>query len=53
MPLAARFLDLAFVPHQMRALLGDDTAKLEAQAGSRVEGAIELLSRGGWLDEWV
>jgi AcrR family transcriptional regulator len=46
---ANTFIDLVFVPTQMRALLGDDPAELSQAAAQRVEEAIDLLARGGWL----
>lgn len=48
---ASTFIDLVFVPHQMRALLGDDSTRLEAEAPRRVSEAIDLLSKAGWLTE--
>ncbi|WP_242139400.1 TetR/AcrR family transcriptional regulator [Sphingomonas sp. TREG-RG-20F-R18-01] len=47
---AGRFIDMVFVPHQMRALIGDDRAQLDATAVRRIDDAIELLTRAGWLD---
>ncbi|UDL96465.1 TetR/AcrR family transcriptional regulator [Lichenihabitans sp. PAMC28606] len=52
MPVAAKFIEITFVPHQMRALVGDDPGTLEADALRRVDEAIHLLSKGGWLDRW-
>jgi AcrR family transcriptional regulator len=49
MPAAAKFIDLAFVPLQMRALLGADLATLLAEAPQAIEEAVALLSAGGWL----
>jgi len=46
---AGLFLDLVFVPHQMRALIGDDPKVLEAEAARRIDEAIELLSKAGLL----
>ncbi len=53
LPVAARFIDLVLVPHQMRALLGDDPDALTARADHDLDEAIALLSRGGWLDAWT
>lgn len=49
LPVANKFIDLIFVPSQMRALLGDDPAELARDSARRVDEAIELLTRGGWL----
>jgi AcrR family transcriptional regulator len=46
---AARFIDMVFVPHQMRALIGDDREQLDATASCRIDDAIDLLTRAGWL----
>ena len=48
--IAGRFIDMVFVPHQMRALIGDDREQLEATAALRIDDAIDLLTRAGWLD---
>jgi AcrR family transcriptional regulator len=47
--IAGRFIDMVFVPHQMRALIGDDRALLDATASRRIDDAIDLLTRAGWL----
>lgn len=52
MPAAAKFIDLAFVPLQMRALLGDDLATLIAEAPQAIDDAVMLLAAGGWLEGW-
>ena len=52
LPLAGKFIDLVFVPHQMRALIGDDLGELQARATASIGDAIDLLSKGGWLDNW-
>jgi AcrR family transcriptional regulator len=52
LPVAAKFIDLVFVPNQMRALLGDDLDELAAKAPHGIDEAIDLLSRGGWLNGW-
>lgn len=52
LPVAAKFIDLVFVPHQMRALLGDDLDELAARATHSIDEAIDLLSGGGWLNGW-
>lgn len=49
---AARFIELVFVPHQMRALLGDSAALLKAHARRRIEIAIDTLNAAGLLDSW-
>ena len=46
---AGRFIDMVFVPHQMRALIGDDREQLDATASRRIDDAIDLLSRAGFL----
>ena len=48
--IAQRFIDLVIVPQQMRALIGDDRAALEAAAPRWVNEAIDLLTRAGLLD---
>jgi len=48
--IAQRFIDLVIVPQQMRALIGDDRAALEAAAPRRVDEVIDLLTRAGLLD---
>jgi hypothetical protein len=52
LPAASKFIDLAFVPFQMRALMGDDLAKLAAEVPAAIDDAVELLSAGGWLEDW-
>lgn len=52
LPVAAKFIDLVFVPNQMRALLGDDPGDLANAAARSVDEAIEMLAKGGWLDGW-
>jgi AcrR family transcriptional regulator len=47
--IAARFIDMVFVPQQMRALIGDDAEQLNADAPRRVDDAVDLLARAGWL----
>lgn len=49
LPVANKFIDLIFVPTQMRALLGDDPAELARAGAQRVDEAVELLGKGGWL----
>ncbi|UUL81424.1 TetR/AcrR family transcriptional regulator [Sphingomonas qomolangmaensis] len=46
---AGRFIDMVFVPHQMRALIGDDREQLDSTASRRIDDAIDLLTRAGWL----
>lgn len=50
--LASKFIELAVVPHQMRALMGEDPASLLDAALNGVDESIALLSKGGWLDGW-
>lgn len=52
LPAAAKFIDLAFVPLQMRAVLGVDLDSLRAEAPKAVEEAVQLLLAGGLLDSW-
>ena len=52
LPLAARFFDLVFAPYQMRALMGEDIAALEAAAPDRIREAIDLLAGSGSLRDW-
>lgn len=47
---ASRFIDLAFVPHQMRALLGDPPEDLNAGLDARIEDAIQALEASGSLE---
>lgn len=49
---ANRFIDLVFVPAQMRALLGDDVDAGSPGADRRVDDALDLLANSGWLDGW-
>ena len=49
---AARFIELVFVPHLMRALIGDSGAILRASAHARIENAIDLLSASDSLKSW-
>ncbi|TNC71758.1 TetR/AcrR family transcriptional regulator [Rubellimicrobium roseum] len=48
-PAASRFIDLAFVPHQMRALLGDEAADLEIALQDRIAVAIDALEAAGLI----
>ncbi len=52
LPLAVKFIDLVFAPHQMRALMGEDLAKLEAAAPARIREALDLLAGSGLFKEW-
>ncbi|WP_193335543.1 TetR/AcrR family transcriptional regulator [Devosia beringensis] len=52
MPAAAKFIDMAFVPLQMQALLGADLATLLVEAPQAIDEAVALLSAGGWLADW-
>jgi len=49
-PAAVRFIELVFVPHLMRALVGDSLAALNAGARARIEIAIDTLDAAGLLD---
>jgi len=51
-PAAARFIELVWIPHQMRALLGDSLADLKAGARERIELAIDTLNATGLLNSW-
>ena len=48
-PAATLFLDLAFVPHQMRALMGDGSDALDAALTDRIAIAIAALEASGHL----
>ena len=48
-PAATRFLDLAFVPHQMRALIGDAPESLHSALEDRIAVAIAALEASGHL----
>ncbi|WP_288378519.1 TetR/AcrR family transcriptional regulator [uncultured Massilia sp.] len=48
--IAERLIDMVMVPQQMRALIGDNLARLDAAAPAIVEDAIDLLDRAGLLD---
>jgi len=50
---AARFIDLVFLPHQMRALLGEDLAVLLRAAPRQIDEVIAMLSATGLLDNWT
>lgn len=52
LPAAAKFIDLIFVPNQMRALLGEDPDTLLAHSVRSIDDAVDLLEKGGWLDAW-
>lgn len=52
LPAATKFIDLAFVPLQMRALLGDDLGALVAEAPQAIDDAVALLAAGGWLKDF-
>jgi AcrR family transcriptional regulator len=51
-PAAAWFISLTFAPQQMRALFGESSHSLQVGARVRVEEAIKMLARSGWLDGW-
>lgn len=46
---AEQFIDMVFIPHQMRALIGDDRELLRETAPRRVNDAIALLRHAGML----
>jgi AcrR family transcriptional regulator len=50
---ADTFIDLVYVPMQMRALLGDDLAILAEGADKRIGEAVLLLKKSGLLDDWA
>ena len=50
---ANKFIELVFVPAQMRALVGDDPEELALAAERRLDDSIDLLTKGGWLDGWA
>jgi len=50
---AARFIDLVFLPHQMRALLGENLDTLRRTAPRQIEEAIAILSATHLLDTWT
>jgi AcrR family transcriptional regulator len=50
---AARFIDLAFLPHQMRALLGEDLDVLLRAAPRQIDEVVALLEATGLLDNWT
>tara|TARA_R110002124_G_scaffold9547_3_gene48918 strand:- start:8124 stop:8804 length:681 start_codon:yes stop_codon:yes gene_type:complete len=52
LPAATKFIDIIFVPFQMRALLGEDLAALAAESPRAVDEAVALLAAGGWLEDW-
>ncbi|WP_233453590.1 TetR/AcrR family transcriptional regulator C-terminal domain-containing protein [Gluconobacter thailandicus] len=47
---AGRFIDMVFVPQQMRALIGDDCENLDQAALRRIDDTIDLFDRAGLLD---
>lgn len=49
---AQHFIDMVFVAHQMRALIGDGPADLAATAPARVDEAVDLLAAAGRLAEF-
>ena len=51
-PAAAWFISLTLAPQQMRALFGESRLSLHKSAGARVDEAVNILSRSGWLDDW-
>lgn len=51
-PSASLFVDLVMLPQQMRALLGESAEVIAADAGVRIETAIEVLENMKWLSAW-
>ena len=51
-PVAAKFIELVFVPTQMRALLGDGPETLTVAAKHRIEQSIDALIAMRLLDAW-
>lgn len=51
--LAARFIEMVLAPLLLRALLGETTAPLLADAPERIAAAIALLRRDGALHGWT
>lgn len=49
---ANKFIELVFVPAQMRALVGGDPEGMALAAVRRLDDSIDLLTKGGWLDGW-
>ncbi len=49
---AVAFIDLVFVPQQLRALLGNDLVALRAEAESQITGKINTLEATGLFDGW-
>ncbi len=49
---AELFVDMVFVAPRMRVLMGDDRERLDATGARRVDEAVDLLARAGWLDEF-
>lgn len=52
MPAAVAFIDLVFVPHLMRALLGDDPATLRSTASHQVDSKLTILFATDLLNAW-
>jgi AcrR family transcriptional regulator len=50
---ATKFIEMAFVPLQMRALLGEDADALRSEGPRVVDETIGLLAAGGWLEGWT
>ncbi len=50
---AARFIELVFPSHQMRALLGEDLDALRRDSPRQIEEAIAMLLATGLLDNWT
>lgn len=52
MPAAVAFIDLALVPHLMRALLGGDPATLRSTALDQVDAKLTILFATDLLNAW-
>lgn len=49
---AELFVDMVFVAPRMRVLVGEGQEQRAAGLARRVDEAVELLARAGWLDEF-
>lgn len=52
-PAAVKFVEIAVLPMQMRALLATDVSELAAEIGKTVDDAVEMLIAGRWLESWA
>ncbi len=51
-PPAAAFIDLVFVPHLLRALLGDDPTLLRSMAAQQIDAKLSVLFATDLLNGW-